>query len=99
MVKVTNTMLIMIMKLSSANLHPSLMISHQNRAKRNLGKSYLTVVFCRFLKNKLVLMSAKNMYMCVQLDIDHLDCHCDLRLESNNISDKLKAGFKNHVTQ
>ena len=99
MVKVTNTMLIMIMKLSSANLHPSLMISHQNRVKRNLGKSYFTVVFCLLLKNKLVLMSATNMYMCVQIDIDRLDCRSDLILELNNISDKLKAGFKNHVTQ
>ena len=99
MVKVTNTMLIMIMKLSLANLLPSLMISHQNRVKRNLGKSYLTVVFCLLLKNKLVLMSATNMYMCVQIDIDRLDCRSDLILELNNISDKLKAGFKNHVTQ
>ena len=99
MVKVTNTMLIMIMKLSLANLLSSLMTSHQNRVKRNLGKSYLTVVFCRFLKNKLVVMPATNMYMCVQIDIDRLDCRSDLILELNNISDKLKAGFKNHVTQ
>ena len=75
------------------------MISHQNRVKRNLGKSNFTVVFCLFLKNKLELMSATNMYMCVQIGIDGLDCLSDLMLESNNISDKLKAGFKNHVTQ
>ena len=41
-------------------------------------------------------MSATNMYMCVQIDIDHLDCRSDLILESNNISDMT---FNNHVTQ
>ena len=83
MVKVTNTMLIMIMKLSLANLLPSLMISHQNRVKRNLGKSYLTVVFCLLLKQACTHVCHKYVYVCT-IDIDHLDCRSDLILESNN---------------